>query len=612
VSEEEAADPGSPAGRAGRRARARPASRRRLLLAGLVLTVAVFGAVAWTGFRAFQIDRSLSRAQADVARLRSDLDSSDWAALRPDADRLARNATAAASATHDPLWVATTHLPWLGANPRAVSVVSQALERVARQSIVPLTMSHSLAAVAAHDAGLSALMTALDSDAAPIADAVAAVESADKDVAALDTGSLLSPIRRRVVDARDKLDKASKQIGDVGRLSTAAPVLLGQDHPRTVLLLFQTPAEPRGTGGLVGAWGELHTSKGKVSLVDFGSNDSLPNLPTAPSGVSAEIAADYGADVQLAQNFNLSASFPDAARMFAASWTAGPGLGVKPDAVVSIDPVALGDLLSVIGPVKTAAGLELTADNAADELLRKEYFTYAGADQAPRIAFLGEVTKAVFDRITNTGYSVGALGKKIAATARQGRTLIWSADPAIQAQWLELGVAGALGSPAAGSARLALNSLDGSKLGAYLSTDIAVANSCSPGPLVTITLSSAAPTAIPPYAGSHVAGLDATTMRHAYSLYVAPSWGVGSISVDGQRTAFSADMEGGWRLIRGVVDLPRASARTVAIQLVAGPGTTEVPEVTTMIAQPQAIPVSTHVARRVTACRAVAPDRRAG
>ncbi len=562
--------------------------RRRWVWIGLALVVVV---LAWDGFRAVQIASALELADADVTQLRADVDASDWVALQLDADHLVKDSHGAAAATHDPLWVLTTHVPWLGTNPREVSVVARSLQIVARNGVDPLVSSHSLAAVQAHEAGLATLMGALQTDAATISRAVAAVDQANANVQSLRTKGLLPFVRRRVVAAQGKLARTSEQIHNAGRLAIAAPALLGETRPQTVLLLFQTPAEPRGTGGLVGAWGELHTDKGAVSLVDFGANDGLPSLPSLPAGVNPEIAADYGADIQLPQNFNLSASFPDAAQMFAASWTAGPGNGVRPDAVLSIDPVALGDLLGVIGSVQ-AGGLELTSDNAADVLLRKEYYTYTSVDQAPRVAFLGAVTKAVFERVTSKGYSVAAVARDLASSAGESRLLVWSADPSDQQQWQGLGMAGVLGTPAPGSVRVALNSLDGSKLGAYLAMATTVADCKAPGPLITMTFTSQAPTSIPAYAGSHIAGLDITTMRLSYSVYLSPAWGVGAVTVAGQPMHFSADTEGGWRLIRGTVDIARATTVVAEVQLIAGHGASQLTELSV---QPQAIPVTTGI-----------------
>ena len=562
--------------------------RRRWLWIGLGLVVVV---LAWDGFRAAQIASSLGLADADVAQLRADVDAGDWAALQPDSDHLVKDSHGAAAATRDPLWVLTTHVPLLGTNPREVSVVARSLQIVARQGVAPLVSSHSLAVLQAHGAGLATLMGALQDDAATISGAVAAVDQANANVQSVRTKGLLPFVRRRVVAAQGKLARASEQIHSAGRLAIAAPALLGETRPQTVLLLFQTPAEPRGTGGLVGAWGELRTDKGAVSLVDFGANDSLPPLPSLPAGVNPQIATDYGADIQLPQNFNLSASFPDAAQMFAASWTAGPGKGVRPDAVLSIDPVALGDLLGVIGSVQ-AGGTELTSDNAADVLLRKEYYSYTSVDQAPRVAFLGAVTKAVFERVTSKGYSVASVARNLATSAGERRLLVWSVDPSAQQQWQGLGMAGDLGTPTPGNVRVALNSLDGSKLGAYLALTAAVADCKAPGPLITMTLTSQAPASIPPYAGSHLAGLDATTMRLSYSVYLSPAWGVEAVTLAGEPAHFSADTEGGWRLIRGTVDIARATTAVVEIQLIAGHGASQL---TDLSVQPQAIPVTTGI-----------------
>jgi uncharacterized protein DUF4012 len=565
-----------------------------------VLAVVVCAA-AWTGFKAWQLDRAISHAEVDVSVLRIDLSSGRFVAFAPDTDRLQSDATAASSASHDPMWVVAGHVPFLGRNLRATSVVAQSLSRIVNGALVPLSDSHTFTVAASDNAGVSNLLTALGQDTGSIAAAVAAVNKANADVAALHTGGLLGFVRRRVISAQVKLSRASTQVQDLSALSTVAPSLLGQDKPRTILLMFQTPAEERGTGGLIGAWGELRTDKGSITLLAFGSLDALAKVPVPPAGVSPDVVTDYGSDIELPQNFNLSASFPDAAQIFSASWTTGPGKGLVPDAVVSIDPVALGHMLSAIGPVKTSDGTELDATNAPDILQKQEYYTFPGADQAPRIAFLGDVTRAVFARMTKPGYAVGALGRKIAQSAGTGDLEVWSADPTAEAKWVQMGVGGTLGSPtapdAASTVRLALNSLDGSKLGAYLSTTVTSTNVCNPGPLLTITLRSTAPLDIPWYAGTHVAGLDITTMKLAYSLYLSPQWAVKSVSAAGQPSTFSAQMEDGWRLIRGVIDVPRTSTSIVAVQLAAGPGASEI---TTILTEPEASPVTTSVQGNVT------------
>lgn len=565
-----------------------------------VLTLIVL-AIAWTGLKAWEIDHGLAHAERDVAFLKADLGAGRFSAFGPDTDRLQRDATSASSASHDPFWELTSHLPFVGANARAASVVSRSLNHVVQGALVPLNQSNTFGVISADNAGVANLMSALGTDTAPIAQAVAAIDKANRDIQTLHVGSLWNFVGRKVTSAQQKISKADTQIQDLSRLATVTPTLLGQERPQTLLLLFQTPAEERGTGGLVGAWGELRTDKGSVSLLDFGSLDSLAKVQTVPAGVNPEIATTYGNVIQVPQNFNVSASFPDAAQIFSTSWTTGPGHGVVPDAVLSIDPVALGHLLSATGPVKTASGLQLNASNAVDILLRQEYYTFPGTDQGPRVAFLGEVTRAVFAKLTKPGYSVGALGRKIAQSAGDGDLLVWSATPADQRQWVKLRVSGDLGSPTTaagmGTVRLALNSLDGSKLGAYLTTTVDVTNTCTAGTTMKVTFRSEAPADIPFYAGTHVTGLVSTTMRLGYSLYVPPNLGVASITIGGTPTTFTSDHEGGWRLLRGSLDIPRQSSRVVTVQLTsATPGG----QLSTVVVQPEAAPVTPHIVGAVT------------
>ena len=376
------------------RSRWRRISPRKWATFGVVAFVVCV--IGWTGFKAWQLDRAISRAEVDVAYLRTDLASGHFVAFAPDTARLRGDATAASSASHDPVWVLVGHIPFAGRNLRAASVVAQSLSRIVNGALVPLSTSHTFTIAASSNAGVSNLLNALGEDKGSIAAAVIAVDKANADVAALHTGGLLGFVQRRVVSAQAKLTRASTQVKDLSALSTVAPALLGQDRPRTILLMFQTPAEERGTGGLIGAWGELRTDKGAISLLGFGSLDSLAKVPVPPAGVSRDVPADYGSDISLPQNFNLSASFPDAAQIFSASWTNGPGQGVIPDAVVSIDPVALGHMLSAIGPVKTSNGTELNATNASDILQKKEYYTFPGAgpgaaDRVPRRGHSGGV-----------------------------------------------------------------------------------------------------------------------------------------------------------------------------------------------------------------------------
>lgn len=563
-----------------------------------VPVVGVLLSSGWLAIRAATIDHALAAAQSDVAVIRSSAGEGDLASLVKVSEQLDRDARRASNATRDPLWRAAEWLPWIGSTFHAVSTVSQALTQTSGQTILPLVRSHSLSAIEAHDK-IPALVTALKSDSSVIVAAAASARQASSRVKAIDVNSVWPTLRPKVRDAQTRIVRLATEVESVAASSTALPPLLGADGPRTLLLVFQTPSEARGTGGLFGAWGELHADHGELRLAAFGSDEDLPDLTAYPKGVSPDIQNNYGDDSLLPLNANLSASFSDAAQIVAASWTAGPGHGRSPASVISIDPVALADLLGVIGSVN-AGGLTLTADNAAEVLLRQQYSMFDTKNA--RVAFLGAVTKGVFTRLTTGNYPIDDLLGAIVKISAADRIMLWSADPMQEAAWQQIGIAGALGAPTAAKAHFGVYSVDASKLQAYLSTSVVVDNCVAGGPVLTVGLSNGVPPDPPAYMQSHVAGLNATTMRLTYALYVAPTWGLRGVTVDGERSTFSVQTEYGWRLVRATIEVPRDVTVTIVFSL-SSTSRSPAPELRTVAVTPQAQPVDMRILPTSESCR---------
>ena len=57
--------------------------------------------------------------------------------------------------------------------------------------------------------------------------------------------------------------------------ATLLPPMLGADGPRTYLLAFQTNAEARGTGGIIGAFGVVKTDRGEITVDTLATNRDL-------------------------------------------------------------------------------------------------------------------------------------------------------------------------------------------------------------------------------------------------------------------------------------------------------------------------------------------------
>ena len=64
-------------------------------------------------------------------------------------------------------------------------------------------------------------------------------------------------------------------LDQVNGMVQAMPKLLGQDGPRTYLLVAQTTSEQRSGGGLVGSLGTMQVDNGNISVGEFHSNKEV-------------------------------------------------------------------------------------------------------------------------------------------------------------------------------------------------------------------------------------------------------------------------------------------------------------------------------------------------
>jgi hypothetical protein len=98
--------------------------------------------------------------------------------------------------------------------------------------------------------------------------------------------------------------------------------------------------------------------------------------------------------------------------------------------VISVDPVALAAFLRFTGPI-TVTGLDepLTAENAADVLIREQYLRFP-EDQGQRIDMLDEASRRTFEALTSGDLpSPRAVGDVLGPVVDQGRLLMHAVAP---------------------------------------------------------------------------------------------------------------------------------------------------------------------------------------
>jgi len=276
-----------------------------------------------------------------------------------------------------------------------------------------------------------------------------------------------------------------------------APSMMGADGPRTYFMGFQTNAEARGTGGLLGGFGIMKFDNGKPTVDTLGQNTQLFDGPFTPIDLGPEFAQQYGftnpfSDIR---NSNQSPHFPYAAQIWKSMWEQQSG--TKVDGAIAIDPVALSYILEATGPVTMADGEVISKDNVV-ELTESTVYARFPTDQPARKQYLQDVAGAVVNHMTDREVKsprklLDALGKAVS----EGRIAVWSASPTDQQLLEQTPLAHVIPDDPAPYARVVVNNLGGNKLDYYLRTKIEYsADSCNGETrksTVTVQLTNTAP-----------------------------------------------------------------------------------------------------------------------
>jgi hypothetical protein len=259
-----------------------------------------------------------------------------------------------------------------------------------------------------------------------------------------------------------------------GRLG---PSLMGSDGPRTYFMGFQTNAEARGTGGLLGGFGILRLDNGAATVEALGRNSEL-NKKFTPLDLGAEFNEQYGFNNPSTdfRNSNWSSHFPYAAQIWKSMWEQQSGQ--KVDGAISIDPVALSYILGAVGAVTMPDGEVITENNVVELTESTAYIRFA-ADNDARKSYLQDVAAAVVRKMTGHVDSPRQLLDALGKSVREGRIAVWSSSPEDQKLLEETPLAHAVPDDSAPYAAVVINNIGGNKLDYYLTRQIEyIAGAC--------------------------------------------------------------------------------------------------------------------------------------
>jgi hypothetical protein len=551
----------------------RPRRRVIALWIVLALVVVLIAAVAWVGIRAVLAKGELESAGPLASKMQAEVVSGNGKAAKQTFEQLCAHSANAARLTSDPVWRAFEFIPLLGPNLTAVRELAAVTDDVSQKAIKPL--AEIAGAIKLSDfkpvngsVGMKSLV-----DAQPrIASANAALLEAKREVRAIDISGTLSPVQGAAKKLASAVDRAAASVSEVSRAAQLVPAMLGASGPRNYLLLFQNPAELRASGGIPGALALVHTENGKIELKQQASGANFPHykspvleLPLETRGLYGDITGEYIQDVTLTPDFPLSAKL--AREMWRQQF------GVQVDGVLSIDPVALGYLLTATGPITLATGDVLTSDNAVKLLLSDVYARYKRpADQDK---FFAAAAESVFSAVSSGKADPVALIEALAKAGSEHRVLAWSAHKENQSLLSGTTLAGGLPVSDTTEQRFGVyfNDGTGAKMGTYLDVKVGVAqvtcrNDRRPNYGVTLTLTNTAPadaaTSLPEYvtAGGSF-GVTPGNIKTVVSVYGAKSMQNLGVDRDGTLVGYHPTTDSGYPVSAITVELAPGETTTL-------------------------------------------------
>lgn len=480
--------------------------RGRAFLTGAAVTVLVLvGLGIWVAFGAFQAKSNLEQARANAQLAKEALLDGDTQRAAEAADEALIHAQDARDATHSLAWNVVSGLPWLGSPFETGQQVTEVVLGLAADVLRP-----------AADVGLAIApdrlyrdgrvdVALLRSQESQLSELATNAKRLNGEAAAITDPRYVSLLSDARTQLQNQISSVASVIENTALAARLAPSMMGVDGPRTYFMGFQTPAEARGTGGLLGGYGILRFDNGVPSVDTLAPNTGLEGA-VAPVEFGFEYDQQYGFNQPFFdfRNSNMSPHFPYAAQIWKGMWLEQTGQNV--DGVIALDPIALSYILGAVGPVTMPDGEVISAENVVELTLSTAYKRFP-TDQEARKRYLQDIASAVVRKMTGPVGSPRQLLDALGKAVGERRIAVWSADPEDQALLEETPLAHVLPEDSAPFAGVVINNLGGNKLDYYLKTHIEYAADKCDGDTrastVTVKLTNAVPNEpLPDYVAS--------------------------------------------------------------------------------------------------------------
>ena len=417
--------------------RHRHRAKRRVRDAVLIAVAIVLSAIvllgAYFAISAVVVAKEVKSASTVVSSLSGmDLTSAETGStLDATVKELDKHISVAYANTNNPVWRMMGALPWYGHDITAVRTTVESLHDLSHDALplmVDAAGSVDQSWFGINDSAIA--MPGIDKVSAKLVKANAIVQRANTKFQSID-GVTINALKNALTPAQKKMNIVAQSSDSLSRAVRLLPSMLGLNDPnetRTYLILAQGNAELRATGGVAGSWGTVTVQNGKITLNDFVSEGELEGISSPVTELSADELALYGDKLgRKPQDVNFTPDFQRTGTIAKAMWE--QRFGQRIDGVLSIDPVLLQRVLSVVGSVQVNYknySPVLDGQSTSRVLLNEVYA--ALPDPEDQDEFFSLAATAAFNRMLHVqGSQSMQLIRQLAAAAQQGHVCVWSA-----------------------------------------------------------------------------------------------------------------------------------------------------------------------------------------
>lgn len=453
------------------------AARRALWIgAGLAILLVVF--VAWLGVNAFIAKSSLEEARGSAQKTKEALLQGDTDAASRYAGEARSQAQSARDATHSIPWNIAAGLPWLGSPFKTGQQIANVVDGLATDVLGPSAEVGSVLAPDQLLAGGRLDVTALSAEEPKLSALSQTALRLDAEAQSIAEPGYISVLADARTQLQDQTHELTSLLHNTTMAARIAPSFMGLEGPRSYFMGFQTNAEARGTGGLLGGFGVLRFVDGEPSVDDLGANTELDKAFT-PINLGPEFEKNYGFSNPFTdfRNSNQSAHFPYAAQIWQSMWAQQSGMNV--DGVIALDPIALSYILGAVGSITMPDGEVVTEDNVV-ELTESTAYVRFPEDQVARKQYLQDIANQVVRKVTGDIRSPRKLLDALGKAVSERRIAVWSSNPEEQALIEQTPLANVIPDDPAPYAEVVVNNLGGNKMDYYLTREVEyVADGCT-------------------------------------------------------------------------------------------------------------------------------------